>query len=134
MSAELGLAAFDVAATSIHLLAFIIRSAQNVHQLPAECAQVKSIAVILKAGLDANQNVLDQTLASKLNSVLQEVLRFVAECGQSNLGQRAWEVMWRRRLPKLLNEMMTWVAIVQAGATVSAEIQLCSIDQLFHVG
>ncbi|CEL05121.1 hypothetical protein ASPCAL06241 [Aspergillus calidoustus] len=127
MSAELGLAAFDVAATSIHLLVFIIRSAQNVHQLPAECAQVKSIAVVLKAGLDANQNVLDQTLASKLNTVLQEVLRFVAECGQSNLGQRAWEVMWRRRLPKLLNEMMTWVAIVQAGATMSTRSDLLGL-------
>ncbi|KAL3460053.1 kinase-like domain-containing protein [Aspergillus heterothallicus] len=127
MPTELGLAAFGAAATSIHLLTFIIQSAQNVRRLPEECDQVKSIAVVLKAGLDANRDALDQDSAFKLNSVLQEVFTFVAECGQSSLGQRAWEVVWRRRLSKLLTGMMTWVAIVQAGATMSTRSDLLGI-------
>jgi len=117
---ELGLAAFDTGVKSIELLILIIKTAQQVRRLKAECTEVKAIATILKAILEANEEVLkDEKTSTKFEALLLEVLKFTAECHRSSLLNRAWEVIWKHRLPALLKEMMTWIALLNTETTVS---------------
>jgi hypothetical protein len=119
-TAELGLAAFDTGVKSIELLIFIIKTAQEVRKLKSECEEVGNTASILKEVLEANKDVLkEQKTSVKLEKVLVEVSKFVVECKESNLLHRAWEVMWKHRLPSLLKEMMMWIALLSVETTVS---------------
>ncbi|KAL6231533.1 kinase-like domain-containing protein [Aspergillus navahoensis] len=127
MEPGLGLAAFGAGVTCFQLLSSIIKTVEKVQNMREECEKVKIIAMILEKGLKRQEAVLDQQMFLKLEEVLQKVFGFVAVCGQSNLGQWAWEVTWKRRLPTLLNEMMTWVTIVQAEATVTTRSDLLNL-------
>jgi hypothetical protein len=117
---DLALAAFDTGVKSIELLIFVIKTAQEVRKLKSECEEVGNTASILKGVLEANQDVLkEQKTSVKLEKVLVEVSKFVVECKESNMLHRAWEVMWKHRLPGLLKEMMMWIALLSAETTVS---------------
>jgi hypothetical protein len=117
---DLALAVFSTGVTSVQLLIQIIHTTQQVKRLKTECEEVRTIASILHELLDANEEVLkDEKTATQLNGVLLEVLRFTAECSGSNLVNRAWEVIWKHKLPGLLKEMMTWVVLLNTGTAVS---------------
>jgi hypothetical protein len=120
---DLALAAFSTGVTSIQLLIQIIRTTQQVRRLKAECEEVRTISSILQELLGANEEVLkDEKTATQLNGVLLEVLKFTAECSGSNLVNRAWEVMWKHKLPGLLKDMMTWVVLLNTGTSVSGSL------------
>lgn len=88
-------------------------------KLKSECQEVETIALVLKEVVENNQNVIkDQASFGGLQKVLEDVCKFVVECKQGNAIHRAWEVMWKQRLPSLLKEMMTWVIILNVGTTV----------------
>jgi hypothetical protein len=127
MTAELGLAAYDTAVTSVELLIFIIKTAQQVKRLKAECGEVQAIATLLKEVIEKNEAALKgQKTATKLVSILQSVSQIVVGCTQSNT-HRVWEVMWKHRLPKLLKDMMTWVLLLTTETSVGECALFCSL-------
>lgn len=136
MTPDVGLAAFDTGVKVIELLIFIINTSQRLRKLRAECDEVNNTtATILKEALEANKGVLkEQKTAIKLEKVLQELAKFVVECKESNIWHRAWEVTWKNRLPGLLKEVMTWIALVNIDTTVSDFALLINSALTFHQG
>lgn len=119
---ELGLAAFQASSECISLLVLIIRTAVKARRLQAECAEVERTARILKSVLDSNSNsiaFMDPEIVTKLSEVLREILEFVNVCQSSNLFDRLLEVSWKNRLPRLLKELMTWIAYFTMQTTVA---------------
>lgn len=120
MSPELGLAAFEVGVKSVEMLVYIIKTTQEVKRLKSECDKVNTTASILLEVLRRNNDVLkNQVTAKSLEDLLEKVSKFVTHCKASNIIQRAWEVMWKHQLPKLLQDMMTWVVLLTTETTVS---------------
>jgi hypothetical protein len=107
--AEPGLAfgAFGAAVRSAELLAWIIKKTQEVRRLKKKCREIQQHAEILQAVLQDNEAVLeDLKMKEKLDEILQEVATFVLHCIQdTNLVQRAWEVLWEGRLPQLMDDL-----------------------------
>jgi hypothetical protein len=122
-----GLGGFGTGIRCIELLIFIIQTAQQAHRLKAECERVKLVASTLKGAIDKNKAALeDQEAVTSLENSLEEVLIFVVKCKSQNILGRAWELKWRKRLPALINEMMMWIAIMDAGVSVR-HITNCSL-------
>jgi hypothetical protein len=118
-TAGVGLGGFGTGIRCLELLIFIIKTAEQAHKLKAECERVKIVATTLKGAIDKNKAALeDHEAASNLGKSLEEVLTFVVKCQGQNILGRAWELRWRKRLPALINEMMMWIAIVDAGVSV----------------
>lgn len=121
-SPELGLAAFQASSECIRLLVLIIRTAAKARRLKAECAEAERTASILKSVLNSNSNsiaLMDPEIVTKLSEVLREILEFVNVCQSSNLFDRLLEVSWKNRLPRLLKELMTWIAYFTMQTTVA---------------
>lgn len=119
---ELGLAAFQASSECIRLLVLIIRTAMKAKRLKAECAEAERTASILKSVLDSNSNsiaLMDPEIVTKFSEVLREILEFVNVCQTSNLFDRLLEVSWKNRLPRLLKELMTWIAYFTMQTTVA---------------
>jgi hypothetical protein len=114
-----GMGGFGTGVKIIELLIFIIKTTEQAHKLRDECDEVRTAAAALKEGLEANKDVLnDEKAVAKLESVLEQVCKFVGECKNANILRRAWEITWEQRLPALLKQMMTWIAILNVGVSV----------------
>jgi hypothetical protein len=107
MVPEGGLAAFDTAVTSVKLLIWIIKTAKEVIRFKETCGKIGELSVTLKGVLKKNDAALKhQKTFGDLNKLLEDIGKFVKRCTtELNLAQRAWEVMWRKRLPKMLSEL-----------------------------
>jgi hypothetical protein len=110
MPVELGLAAFDASVTSAELLIWIIKTVQKVRHLKKKCREVGEIAKIVQTVIEADKDVLESHKTRPgLDKILKEVAAFVLQCTTKfNIAQRAWEVLWVRRLPSLMNTMKDW--------------------------
>jgi hypothetical protein len=109
MTPEAGLAAFDSAVTSVKLLIWIIKTAQEVIRFKKTCHEIGELATTLKGVLEKNEAALKlQKTFGDLNKLLEDIGKIVVRCTtELNLAQRAWEVMWRKRLPKMLGELQS---------------------------
>lgn len=118
---ELALAGFDTGLASIKLLRYIVQTAQKVKRLKTECEDIGKTAQIMLDVLNDNFEALkDKQTAQRLNEVLERLAKVVTECQRGNVLAKAWEVMWRRRLPGLMKDMMTWIALLTMETTVSS--------------
>ncbi len=114
-----GMGGFGIGVKIIELLLFIIKTAEQAHKLRAKCDEVRTVASALKEAFEANKDALnDQKAAEELECVLEQVCKFVGECKTANILRRAWEITWEQRLPALLKQMMTWIAILNVGVSV----------------
>lgn len=118
-TAGLGLSAFDVAVKCISLLAYIVKTAENVHKLPAECDEIKSIAAGLEVTLKKYKDTLQDVVSLKrLSKVLENVCIFAAECKHDTVVNKAWEEVWRKKLPSMRQEMLLWILMLNTESTV----------------
>ena len=105
----LGFGAFGAAVRSAELLAWIIKKTQEVRRLKEKCREIQRHAEMLQAVLQDNEAVLKDLkmkMKMKLDEILREVATFVLHCIQNtNLVQRAWEVLWECRLPQLMDDL-----------------------------
>ena len=103
----LGFGAFGAVVRSAELLAWIIKKTQEVRRLKEKCREIQQHAEMLQAVLQDNEAVLkDLKMKMKLDKILREVATFVLHCIQdTNLVQRAWEVLWECRLPQLMDDL-----------------------------
>ena len=129
MSAGIGLAAYDSAVTSLKLLIWIIKTAQDVIRFKKTCHSIGQLAATLEGVLRKNESTLKlQTTFGDLNRLLEDIGKFVVRCTtELNLAQRAWEVMWRKRLPKMLGELQSRTLYLIMETTVR-----CYIERPFH--
>jgi hypothetical protein len=119
MALELGLSIFQTSATTGELLSLLIHTAREAQRLKNECEAVRKHAEIVKGVLDKNQQILrNDECEKKLREVVEQLLHFVIWCKDTNFLQRVWEVTWKRRLPRLVQELMTWALILSVGTTV----------------
>lgn len=103
----------------IELLVWIVKTTQDAHQLKKECGKVREIAQMLEKVLKGNMEVLkDVKTEGALMKILVEVATFVGDCKEKNIVRRAWEMIWTRRLPELLKEMMMWIGIFDTELSV----------------
>ena len=109
MTLEAGLAAFDSAVASVKLLIWIIKTAQEVIRFKKRCHKIGDLAITLKGVLEKNESTLKlQKTFGDLNKLLEDIGKFVVRCTtELNVAQRAWEVTWRKRLPKMLGELQS---------------------------
>jgi hypothetical protein len=103
----LGFGAFGAVVRSAELLAWIIKKTQEVRRLKKTCREIQQHAEMLQAVLQDNEAVLkDLKMKMKLDEILREVATFVLHCIQdTNLVQRAWEVLWECRLQQLMDDL-----------------------------
>ena len=106
---EVGLAAYDSAVTSIRLLAWIIKTTREVIRFKKTCQKIGELATLLTEVFENHKVTLEYRKSFKeLNKLLEGIGSFVIRCTtELNLAQRAWEVMWRKRLPKMLGELQS---------------------------
>lgn len=117
--ADLGLAVYQTSTATGELLSLVIRTSLEARRLRKECEVVRKHAEIVKSVLDKNQQTLqNDKCEEKLREVVMQLLQFVNWCKDANFLQRAWEVIWRKRLPVLMQELMTWALILSVGTTV----------------
>jgi hypothetical protein len=111
MPAELVLAGLETAKSGAEILVYIIKTVQHVRRLKKECGKVGELAQLLQSILDSNQEVLKSfSTEEKLRAHLRDVATFVTNCTKDySLLGRAWEVMWDKKLPKLLAGMKDWI-------------------------
>ncbi len=124
---ELGLAALDSAVTSIKLLIWIVKTVKEVRRFKATCLEFGKMATILQDIIAKHQTILEtQMTFFSLNKLLQEIQNFVVRCTTDwNFAQRAWEVMWRKRLPHMLSQMREWIVYLTFETTVSTQNSSC---------
>lgn len=119
--AEIGLAAFDTAVTSVKLLVWIIQTVQQVVRFKKTCGKIGELATTLKGVLEKNESTLKhQTTFGALNKLLEDIAKFVVRCTtELNIAQRVWEVIWRKRLPKMMGELQSSTLYLIMETTVS---------------
>ena len=124
MTPEVGLAAFNTAVTSVKLLIWIIKTAQEVIRFKETCRKIGELSATLKGVLDKNDATLKhQKTFRDLNKLLKDIGKFVRRCTtELNLAQRAWEVMWRKRLPKMVSELQSRILYLIMETTVRATL------------
>lgn len=107
MTPDGGLAAFDTAVTSVKLLLWIIKTTQEVVRFKATCQKIGQLATTLMGVLEKNKATLENQRTSKdLNKLLQDLGKFLVRCTlDSNFIQLTWEVIWTKKLPKMLGEL-----------------------------
>ena len=117
---EAGIAIAETVASIIHTI-------QKVRRLKGECEELGKLVKLLEDILKQDKLALQifQT-ETRVKKCLEEVKNFVEHCTQrSNLAGRAWEVMWDKKLPKLmahLREMVLWLLLEAAvGGTMLAK-------------
>ena len=130
MTPDVTLAAFDTAVTSVKLLIWIIHTTAEVIRFKETCAKIKELASILKGVLDKNESTLKvQKTFGDLNKLLEDMGKFVVRCTKElNIVQRAWEVMWRKRLPKMLAELHTRTLYLIMETTVRDCLRIATYD------
>jgi hypothetical protein len=118
---EIGLAAFDTAVTCVKLLVWIIQTTQKVIRFKKTCAKIGELAITLKGVLERNESTLGgQATFGTLNKLLEDIGKVVVRCTtELNLGQRVWEVIWRKRLPKMVGELQSSTLYLIMETTVS---------------
>ena len=118
----LGFGAFGAAVRSAELLAWIIKKSQEVRRLKKTCREIQQHAEILQAVLQDNEAVLeDLKMKEKLDEILREVATFVLHCIQdTNLVQRAWEVLWEGRLPQLMDDLKNLIIYFTMESSVAS--------------
>ncbi|KAK3391180.1 kinase-like domain-containing protein [Podospora didyma] len=111
MPADLVLAGLATAKSGAEILVYIIRKAQDVRRLKKECEKVGELAQLLQSVLDSNEEALkSSSTEKKLQAHLRDVATFVTNCTKDySLLGRAWEVMWDKKLPKLLAGLKDWI-------------------------
>lgn len=110
---------YGAGVATFQLLTYIIEKARDVKRLKKECDEIRRTATVLEEVLKSNENFLkDQETATQLNKILQDLQEFVAICREFNVINCAWEVVWKHRLPDLLKQMTTWIAILTTETTV----------------
>ena len=79
--------------------------------LRKECEKVGELAQLLQSILDSNKKALESLATEKkLRAHLRDVATFVTDCTKDySLLGRAWEVMWDKKLPKLLAGLKDWI-------------------------
>lgn len=119
MTADLGLAIYQSSATTGELLSLLIRITREARRLKNECETIRTHAKIVKGVLDKSQQILQNDDCEKnLRRVVNQLLQFATWCKVANVLQRAWEVIWKKRLPRLMQELITWALILSVGTTV----------------
>lgn len=121
MPAELVLAGLEAAETGAEILVYIIKTVQNVRRLKKECEKVGELAQLLQSILESNEEALKgSSTEKKLQAHLRDVATFVTNCTNDySLLGRAWEVMWDKKLPKLLAGLKDWILYFLMDAMVS---------------
>jgi hypothetical protein len=71
--------------------------------------------------LDWNEDVLRGfPSAEELKDLLKGVKSFVNQCStDSNVIQTVWEAIWKKRLPRMLEEMSKWALYLTLESSVS---------------
>ncbi|KAF5720071.1 serine threonine kinase [Fusarium mundagurra] len=125
---ELGLSIYQSSVTTGELLSLLINTAREARRLKNECEAVRKQAEIVKSVLDKNQEILrNDECEKKLRDVVKQLFQFVLWCKDANFLQRVWEVTWKKRLPRLVQELMTWALILSVGTTASARSELLGL-------
>lgn len=92
--------------------------------MKSECDAVRKHAELVKGVLDKNQQVFqNDECEKKLREVVGQLLHFAIWCKDANFLQRVWEVSWKKRLPRLMQDLMTWALVLSVGTTVRVAIR-----------
>lgn len=117
--AELALAGYSAAAESIRILSDIIKIAAQAKRLKKECEEIRSIALLLSQIIQQKPRALDGSqVEPKLRNALEETIKCVSDCQESRIN-RAWEVLWRHRLPAMTKKLLVWVTYFTTEISVS---------------
>ena len=120
MGPETGMAAFATAKDGAELLIFIVETVRKVRRLRGECEELGRLAAFLQSILHDHEDALKKIKTEqKLQAQLVDIAVFVASCTKkaSVLG-RTWEVIWEKRLPRLLGGMKDLVLYFVMEASV----------------
>ena len=122
--AELALAGLQIGATVAEILGYIVRKAREAKQLKEECFRLGNLSAVLLATLNQNKNVLqDVESAGTLRVLLLQLLDFVVFAQREwTVFQKAWEVMWKRRLPRLTTQMVDYLNLCTFETTVHLHV------------
>lgn len=120
MSSELVLASIAIGATGTEVLGLIIRKAREARQLSRECQKLGNLASLLLSALEHNKEALKGlNSSSELKKLLGEVLRFVLFCMREwSITQKAWEVLWKRRLPRMTKRIWDYLHVCMFESSV----------------
>ncbi|KAH8916072.1 kinase-like protein [Atractiella rhizophila] len=123
--------------TGVETIVYIIRTVRNVQRFERECQGIQKLVGLI-------QNVFDSFKAAniplettdRVQNNLCEVKDFVIDCTQkSSFAQRAWEVIWRKRLPRLmagLQETVLWFLMDAAAHGVMVQELLLDTSRNIH--
>lgn len=115
-----GLAVLGAVADCVSILGYIIQTARRASTLKKECKEIEVIAELLLGIIQKNPTAVQGLdTKKKLLDLLHETQKCVTECTQSSVS-RAWETLWRRRLPTFTKELLVWVTYLTAETTVSS--------------
>ncbi|KAI1277424.1 kinase-like domain-containing protein [Xylaria sp. FL0933] len=107
------------------ILATILTTIRDARRLKAECSEIEVIARTCLQILEKRQPVmLDSKVSGDFQTYLTKLLKLVAECRDSSIFQRAWEVAWRHRLANLKQQFVTWLALLSAETTLASRDDL----------
>jgi hypothetical protein len=114
--------------TIITTVSLILRTLQRIitlvseaRQFKSECQELGAISATLKIAIEKNQNALTtHDSCTKLQACLSDAEVFVEQCTQKwNLLKHAREVFFDHKLPRLRQDLLSWMAVFTLEGSVS---------------
>ncbi|TGJ86306.1 hypothetical protein E0Z10_g2458 [Xylaria hypoxylon] len=117
-----------IAKAAADILTAIVTTIRDAKRLKAECAEIEAVARICLQILKEREPItLESKVAGDFQNYLTKLLKLVAECKDSSIFHRTWEVAWRHRFVNLKQQFVTWMAFLSAETTLASRDDLLKL-------
>ncbi|KAI1827711.1 kinase-like domain-containing protein [Xylaria intraflava] len=114
-----------IAKAATDILTAIITTVRDAKRLKTECAEIGVVAKTCLQILEERQPItLESKVAQDFHNYLTKLLKLVAECKDSSILHRTWEITWRHRVAGLKQQFVTWLALLNAETTLASRDDL----------